>query len=46
MQELSKCEMPVKEKSIRMNIMILFSSNYCGGCNADFYVHCKKVDCG
>ncbi|CAF0755494.1 unnamed protein product [Adineta steineri] len=21
-------------------------SNYCGGCFADFYVRCKKVDCG
>jgi hypothetical protein len=23
-----------------------FSANYCGGCNAEFYVGCKKVDCG
>ncbi|UJR28289.1 hypothetical protein I4U23_009537 [Adineta vaga] len=21
-------------------------ANYCGGCNKDFYVGCKRVDCG
>ncbi|CAF1216535.1 unnamed protein product [Adineta ricciae] len=21
-------------------------ANYCGGCNRNFYVGCKKVDCG
>ncbi len=27
-------------------VRIHFSANYCVGCNAEFYVGCKKVDCG
>jgi len=35
-----------KERRNRINQSdFSFSSNYCGGCNADFYVKCKKVVC-
>ena len=47
MPELPESGLQVDERAASIpKHTFAFSSNYCGGCNGDFYVGCKKVNCG